>query len=278
MPEYTDTRSYAAFKDGYNAGVARDEQSKDRILSRANQGLYEDCKKYSTISSKDINYFAPPTVKAESTENLFILYKNDVEFTNSFQEQVLQDERNYFEKKYSKSVYRYLLEQRTKYNADKDLIIETDVSKCPTTTNPGTSGGNNGNSCKSEQEKCTNTVNSLFQKLSKFYPSISAETTFRKIEYRDAEHELLMTISHFINIIYYVLLFIMIILLASSNRLLIKERFLIYFLLVLLPFLYPYLFNIGKKIFNSLFISKPIHGPKNAFVEIPPPNIDGFNN
>jgi hypothetical protein len=275
MPEFTDTKSYAAFKDGYNAGLARDEQSKDRILSRANDALYDDCKKYNRISSKNINYFTPPVIKRVGTEDLFVLYKNDVEFTNSFREQVLKDERAYFEKKYSKPVYLYLLDKRTKYNDANDAPPKSDPRLCPTsTTNSGTdiSGGGG------VKDKCDSTFQTLYDKLTQYYPYVSSDTIYRKIEYRDTEHQLLMTFNHFINIIYYVLLFIMVILLASSNRLLIKERFLIYFLLVLLPFLYPYLFNIGKKIFNSLFISKPIHGPKNAFVEIPPPNIDGFNN
>jgi hypothetical protein len=70
----------------------------------------------------------------------------------------------------------------------------------------------------------------------------------------------------------------MVILLASSGKLLIKERFLIYLLLVVLPFLYPFVFDFFKKIFVSFFASKELHGPKNAFVELPPPNIDGYNN
>jgi hypothetical protein len=271
MPEYTDTKSYAAFKDGYNAGIARDEQAKDRAVSRANDALYDDCKKYNKRSSKNINYFSPPIIKKVGTEDLFILYKNDVEFSNSFREQVLQDERNYFEKKYSKAVYRYLLDKRAKFNDDTDATFLLDLSSCPicSTTCTKVSGGVN--------DKCESTFKTLYDKLTQYYPYISSDTTYRKIEYRDTEHQFLMSINSFINIIYYVLLFIMVILLASSNRLLIKERFLVYLLLILLPFLYPYIFDLCKTIFNSLFISKPIHGPKNAFVELPPPNIDAFD-
>jgi len=271
MPEFTDTKSYAAFKDGYNAGLARDEQSKDRILSNANEALYDDCKNYNNFtSSKDINYFRPPNVKNLNTYDLFILYKNGVEFTNSFREQILQDEKNYFEKKYSKIVYKYLLDKRSEFNNDNDALLKTDPNLCPTITNKTDVSGNVPNDY-------VNNIKLLYDKLTQLNPQIQADTTYRKIEYRDAEHKLLMTVNDFINIIYYVLLFIMVILLASSNRLLIKERFLVYLLLIILPFLYPYIFDYCKKIFNSLFISKPIHGPKNAFVEIPPPNVDAFN-
>jgi hypothetical protein len=273
MPEFTDTKSYAAFKDGYNAGLARDEQSKDRILSNANAALYEDCKKIDTvISTKDIDYSRPPNVPNVNTDDLFILYKNDVEFTNSFREQVLQDEKNYFEKKYSKTVYKYLLDKRSEYHAENDVLDKTDINLCPTITTKGTG------SDISENNNYIESLKLLYNKLTQFYPQVQSDTTYRKIEYRDAEHKLLMTINNFINIVYYVLLFIMGILLASSNRLLIKERFLLYLLLIILPFLYPFIFDLCKKFFNYLFISKPIHGPKNAFVEIPPPNIDGFNN
>ena len=273
MPEYTDTKTYAAFKDGYNAGIARDEQAKDRALSRADDALYDDCKDYNkSSSSKDIDYFAPPIVKKVGTEDLFILYKNDVEFSNSFREQVLQDERNYFEKKYSKAVYRYLLDKRTKFNDDTDATFKLDLSSCPICPTTGTKVSGGGG-----KDKCESSFKTLYDKLTQYYPYVSSDTTYRKIEYRGTEHDFLMTINTFINIIYYVLLFVMVILLASSNRLLIKERFLVYLLLLLLPFLYPYIYSFCKKIFNSLFISKPIHGPKNAFVELPPPNIDAFD-
>jgi hypothetical protein len=272
MPEFTDTKSYAAFKDGYNAGLARDEQSKDRILTNASDALYEDCRKIDSIisSNNDIDYARPPNVQKLNTDDLFTLYKNDVEFTNSFREQVLQDEKNYFEKKYSKTVYKYLLDKRSEYNKDNDTLVKTDANLCPTITNKKDVSGNMPNNYVEH-------IKLVYDKLTQFYPQVQSDTTYRKIEYRDEEHKLLMTVNSFINIIYYVLLFIMAILLASSNRLLIKERFLVYLLLIILPFLYPYIFHFCKKIFNSLFISKPNHGPKNAFVEIPPPNVDAFN-
>ena len=163
-----------------------------------------------------------------------------------------------------------MLDKRTKFNDANDATFKLDLSSCPACVNTYSdiSGGS---------DKCESSLKMIYDKLSQYYPYVSSDTTYRKIEYRGTEHDFLMTINTFINIIYYVLLFVMVILLASSNRLLIKERFLVYLLLILLPFLYPYIYSFCKKIFNSLFISKPIHGPKNAFVELPPPNIDAFD-
>jgi hypothetical protein len=272
MSDYTNTRVYANLIDGYNAGTANDEQARDRIISRGNQALYEDCKGYNSLSSKKGYDTTPMVLEDGSDAALFNIYKNDVEFVNSFQEQVRQDEKRYFEQKYGPSVYRYLIGKRTKFNEDIQKI--TDELKNPKCNNKTDTN----EIIKKHDESNIQSFKDLYAKLSQFYPSVNSNTTYRKIEYRDKEHELLMTINSFVNIIYYVLLFFMVILLASSNQLLIKERFLIYLLLLVLPFLYPYVFEFFKNIVVSLFASKELHGPKNAFVELPPPNIDGYDN
>jgi len=271
MSDYTNTRVYANLIDGYNAGTANDEQARDRIISRGNQALYEDCKGYNAITSKRGYYDYPPGSKNSSNDELFNIYKNDVEFVNSFQEQVRDDEKRYFEQKYGPSVYKYLIDKRIGFNSDIQKI--TDKLRNPECNNIEKTS----EIIKKNDEKNFKDFKDLYTKISQFYPSINSNTTFRKIEYRDQEHELLMTINSIINIIYYTLLFFMIILLASSGKLLIKERFLIYLLLIILPFLYPYVFIFIKKLFVRLFVSKESHGPKNAFVELPPPNIDAYD-
>ena len=272
MSDYTNTRVYANLIDGYNAGTANDEQARDRVISRGNQALYEDCKGYNSVSSKKYQYDYVPGEKNSSNDELFNIYKNDVEFVNSFQEQVRDDEKRYFEQKYGPTVYQYLINKRLGFN--EDIQKHLDDLKIPTCND----NSNTNDVIKKNDEINLKNFNDLYAKLSHFYPSINSSTTYRKIEYRDKEHELLMTINSIINIIYYVLLFFMAILLASSGKLLIKERFLIYLLLLVLPFLYPYIFDFFKKIFVSLFVTKELHGPKNAFIELPPPNIDGYNN
>jgi hypothetical protein len=273
MSDYTTTKVYANLIDGYNAGTANDEQARDRIISRGNQALYEDCKGYNAVTSKKGPYTGYDKNVNSTTDQLFNVYKNDVEFVNSFQEQVRDDEKRYFEQKYGPTVYKYLINKRLEYNNEIDVFInDQKFPTCPDTKKE----------CKDEINK-NDEINlqnfkDLYNKISQFYPSVNSNTTYRKIEYRDKEHELLMTINSIINIIYYVLLFFMVILLASSNKLLIKERFLIYLLLLVLPFLYPYIFNFFKKILDGFFVGKELHGPKNAFVELPPPNIDAYDN
>jgi hypothetical protein len=272
MSDYTNTRVYANLIDGYNAGTANDEQARDRIISRGNQALYEDCKGYKSISSKPGSYDTVPKIIDGSNDELFNIYKNDVEFVNSFQEQVREDEKKYFEQKYGPTVYRYLINKRLVFNEENQKILdEIKNPTCSDKTNTNT------DKIKNHDDIYLQNFKDLYAKISQFYPSVNSNTTYRKIEYRDKEHELLMTINNIVNIIYYTLLFFMIILLASSNQLLIKDRFLIYLLLLLLPVLYPYVFVFLKQIFVSLFSSKELHGPKNAFVELPPPNIDGYD-
>jgi hypothetical protein len=271
MSDYTNTKVYANLIDGYNAGTANDEQARDRIISRGNEALYEDCKGYNSVSSKKYQYDYVPGSTIKNNDELFNIYKNDVEFVNSFQEQVREDEKKYFEQKYGPSVYRYLISKRNGFNQD----IQTAINLIKTPTCPVKSSTDDDN--KDNEKTNLQNFKNLYNKLTEFYPSVNSNTTYRKIEYRDKEHQLLMTINSIINIIYYALLFFMVILLASSNKLLIKERFLIYLLLLLLPFLYPYVFDLFKKIFNSIFSSTESHGPKNAFVEIPPPNIDAYD-
>ena len=273
MSDYTNTKGYANLIDGYNAGTANDQQARDRIITRGTQALYEDCKNYNSTSSKNFGYDYVSAKKNGTNDDLFNIYKNDIEFVNSFQEQVREDEKRYFEQKYGPKVYQYLINKRNTYNEELQVYINLEkekncVDKKVTVVNDN----------KKQEETNLQNFKDLYAKITQYYPITSSSTTYRKIEYRDKEHELLMTINTIINMIYYVLLFFMVILLASSNKLLLKERFLIYLLLVLLPFLYPFIFSFFKKIFDSFFSTKELHGPKNAFVELPPPNIDGYNN
>ena len=269
--DYTKTNTYANLTDGYNAGTNNDEQSRDRIIAKGNESLYQDCKDRRLLTNKvyDDTYVK---LKNEDTASLFNIYKNDVEFVNSFQEQVRVDEKAYFEKRYGPKVYAYLIEKRRGFNEYNDSLgPNADPNKC---NNKDISG--NKIIYKVDEKKQDQDFKNLYDKLSHFFPSVDATTTYRKIEYRDKEHEILMLANTIINAIYYSLFFFMVILLASSNRLLFKKRFLIYLFLLILPFLYPYVFMFFKNIFTRMFNEKPSHGPKNAFIETPPPNIDGY--
>jgi hypothetical protein len=95
-------------------------------------------------------------------------------------------------------------------------------------------------------------------------------TIVRKIDYRDIEYNKLKSINSIINIVYYILLILLFVLLFSENNLLLKERFLFYLFLILLPYLYPWIYILIKKIWTSLFPDTLTEGPKNAFLN----NID----
>ena len=91
-------------------------------------------------------------------------------------------------------------------------------------------------------------------------------TTVRKIDYRDIEYNKLKSINTTINIIYYTAVGALFILLYSENNLLIKERFLFYILLLLIPFLYPWIYIFIQKMWKTLFPDVSTNGPKNAFL------------
>ena len=103
-------------------------------------------------------------------------------------------------------------------------------------------------------------------------------TTVRKIDYRDIEHNKLKTINSTINIIYYICLLLLFILLFSENNLLLKDRFLFYIFLILLPFLYPWIYILIKKIWTSLFPNILTQGPKNAFLNNIDTNLPDYKN
>lgn len=95
-------------------------------------------------------------------------------------------------------------------------------------------------------------------------------TTVRKIDYRDIEYTKLKKINSTINTIYYIGVVTLFILLYSEDNLLLKERFLFYILLLLIPYLYPWIYALIKKIWSIMFPDTLSYGPKNAFLN----NID----
>ena len=113
-----------------------------------------------------------------------------------------------------------------------------------------------------------NTVNTI---LTNSTPNSDVYNTIvRKIDYREIEYNKLKIINSIINIVYYIVLILLFALLFSENNLLLKERFLFYIFLILLPYLYPWIYILTKKIWASLFPDTLTQGPTNAFLN----NID----
>jgi len=242
-----------------------DEQM-NLLMKNITDNIPTNCSAYEDIQRRSKN-LTPILGRNAFNISDYQAYRNDIEFVNSFPEQVRIDEAQYFVNKYSQKVYDFLLRQRNAYIAQKrddrvSLLCPkkedgTDPSKCPPNTcnNP-------------DHSKCTDT-NTFLEYLKKQTQSnvTRPETTYKKIEYRNEAHELLDTMNYGMTLFYFGLLFFLLILLATTNRLFLRERVLLYLFLFLLPFLFPYLFDLLKNIYAYLFPDAPTRGPQNAFVE-----------
>lgn len=100
-----------------------------------------------------------------------------------------------------------------------------------------------------------------------FYPEKTDATNSSKAEYRTVEHDKLKEISSLINIIYYSFLILLFMLLFSSNKLLLEERWYIYLILIILPYLYPWIFMALVRLKLSIFPNKDEKGPYVPFTD-----------
>lgn len=96
----------------------------------------------------------------------------------------------------------------------------------------------------------------------------NSQTNFRKTEYRSEEHNKLKSINSTINTIYYACIILLFMLLYTDNNLYLKERFIFYLFLVLLPYLYPWIFMYSNKLKNLIMPNISYTGPKNAFNDV----------
>ena len=237
-----------------------DEQM-NRILTNISENIPSDCstgrriQRGSTASTEVSN-----SVNFNITE--YEAYRNDIEFVNSFKEQVLVDERNYFLSKYGDKVYNFLLTQRNEYITEKNRSQAIEGCKrCPTNNTSGQNG------MDASSNTCDASDNELFNYLQGQFPAQNADTVFKKIEYRVESHEFLSRINKYLTIFYFFVLFVMLIMLTVSQRLFLKERFVLYLFLIVLPFIFPFLFDLLKKIYKYFFPGTSDFGPKNAFLE-----------
>jgi len=241
-----------------------------------NCGAYEDIRRKSEKTNPilGINKFKISDYQA---------YRNDIEFTNAFMEQVLIDEKQYLENKYGIKVYKYLLDRRKEYIEKQKILLKArlcvveDSDKLDENGNPipgsGTGKGSTcpPNTCNNpEHNKFGENFNFLQYLLNKTNSTFTTpETTYKKIEYRNEAHELLVTINKVMTLLYFALLVFMIGLLVVTNRLEIKQRFPLYLFLFVLPFVFPYLFQGLKYLYEMVFPPNPTQGPKNAFLANP---------
>lgn len=292
---FQNTNYYNDINAAYNAGVSKDTGTRDNLIKNLNNALSDSCEKY----TKNPNVVKKVNSEGEVTDVEFDLeasigkYKNNIEFSNSVREQLIQDEEEYFVTKYGSIVYEYLLRQRALYNQEmSDANTQSSCSSVSGTSNgpnTGVDGDNNypdttpgsgttsssafgtydseGNFIDSPS-LCNDTGLSFYNRFSKYLSIPQSDVINRKIDYRETEHEFLMKINSLLNWIYYSLFALMIILLIGGKNVEIQSRAPIYIFLALLPLLYPYFFKILFSIYNYFTITPNIHGPKNAFLDI----------
>jgi len=234
-----------------------------------NCGAYEDIRKKSQQAT-------PLPGSTRFNISSYEAYRNDIEFTNSFIQQVLLDEENYFLTKYSRAVYDYLLEQRVNYREQSKVDSKTNLC--------GASGSGTGTGSKVPPNTCNNPdhkeLNDTLEEKNKFLQYLlnktnalnpRPEVTYKKIEYRNESHEYIERMNTIITVGYFVLLVVLLLLLLLTNRLQLSQRFPLYLFLLLLPFVFPYLFEGLYALYKWFFLKASTSGPKNAFLETEPP-------
>ena len=247
----------------------------NEILTKVSENIPSDCATYDSIRNKStISVPALNSTRFEVSD--YESYRNDIEFVNSFNEQVLVDEANYFTKKYGSRVYDYLKEQREKYRAKNAEIVKAAGCKnnCPIDPSLCTdvSGNNTGSGGGKQGVDKTGIISYLQQQLNLQNP----DTIYKKIEYRDEAHELLSSLNSLLTVLYFSIFAILMVILIVTQKVMVKDRFMIYLFLFVLPFIFPYLYEFMKYLFFMVFPTQHSSGPKNAFLENKDARIDSY--
>lgn len=298
---FQNTNYYNDINAAYNAGVSKDTGTRDNLIKNLNNALSDSCEKYTKNPNvvKKVNSEGEVTDVDIDLEASIGKYKNNIEFSNSVREQLIQDEEEYFVNRYGNVVYEYLLKQRAVYNQTMDntsalnpevgTVTEDNQSSSQSYGQSSNQSSDQSSACGSYDSEgnfienpalCNDTGISFYNRFSKYLTIPQSEVINRKIDYRESEHEFLMKINSILNWVYYSLFGLMIILLIGGKNLEIKQRAHIYIFLAILPLLYPYFFKILFSIYNYFTITPNIHGPKNAFLDTNGETsiVDAYNN
>jgi hypothetical protein len=100
--------------------------------------------------------------------------------------------------------------------------------------------------------------------LSSHYQKISNDITKEKIEYREVEHQKLVTLNKTLDILFYCIFSAFVIIIIVTGNFKFKEHFLLYLFMILIPFLFPYLYKLCKHFYG---LNSSSYGPKNAFID-----------
>jgi hypothetical protein len=251
------------------------DQEFNDLLSNLAAKIPTQCDAYESIRKQSET---PQNLPGSRLYNLndFEAYRNDIEFVNSFPKQVLIDEEKYFVKKYSTAVYQALLNTRDTHMNSIEKAITDKLCE-----------GKAGTKCVIDETMCKSDSCKVFlpdapqkneyvKELLKQNPLERPATLHKKVEYRKDAHGLLSSINGWMTFLYFGLLVGMILVFLIQGELHLRERFLVYLGLAVLPFLFPYLFELLAYLYLGVFPENKIQGPKNAFVEVPV-TVESYN-
>ena len=225
------------------------------LLVNAMNGVGPSCD--ASMASVSAQFSDPTKNSKMAIQQYKSNYYKMIEDNNASSSNTLTKESSYFIAKYGSNIYNQLLEYRLRYLN-------------PTTTQ---SDGFDltGYFQVLESISALNQVltidKPMLNILDTYLPEYDANTLYREIEYRDVEYAKLSKINYYVNILYYCAFVVLILLLFSSGNLLLRERFVLYIFLGLLPILYPWAFMLSRRIFNYIYPSFQYNGPVNAFVD-----------
>ena len=97
------------------------------------------------------------------------------------------------------------------------------------------------------------------------YPRTPNDITKEKIEYREVEHQKLVTLSKTLDVLFYCIFIAFFIIIIITGNFKFKEHFLLYLFIILLPFIFPYFYKMCKYFYS--LTNNFSYGPKNAFID-----------
>lgn len=113
------------------------------------------------------------------------------------------------------------------------------------------------------QKVLDSSLNHLFSYLKT--QNVNPDVLYEKVNYRDIEHQKLFNMNKALDILFYSFYFSFLLIMICMGNVK-REHFLIYLFVGLIPVVYPFIFKFGKLLVD--YLSPPLHGPKNAFVDI----------
>jgi len=149
---------------------------------------------------------------------------------------------------------------------DETTYRAVDVLLSTSTTDDGTDNYSNYvntiNKALEFQKVLDSSLNNLFSYLKT--QNVNPDVLYEKVNYRDIEHQKIFNINKALDILFYSFYFSFLLIMICMGNIK-REHFLIYLFVGLIPVIYPFLFKFGKILID--YLSPPLNGPKNAFVD-----------